>query len=113
MVHLADIVGDPACGKDPAVSNDVNIKGSAAVTAAARDAGAERLIFASTCSNYERMVDPTEGVDETAKLAPVSLYAEQKVEIGRWFSERSTAAYSRRVCASRRSTAWHPECGST
>ncbi len=81
VVHLAAIVGDPACAKDPLLSRQVNVEGSAAVVAAARQAGAERLIFASTCSNYGRMTDPRVPVDETAELVPVSLYAEQKVEI--------------------------------
>ncbi len=81
VVHLAAIVGDPACAKDPLLSHQVNVEGSAAVVAAARQVGAERLIFASTCSNYGRMADPRIPVDETAPLVPVSLYAEQKVEI--------------------------------
>ena len=38
-------------------------------------------MFASTCSNYGRMADPTVPIDEDGELAPVSLYAEQKVEI--------------------------------
>ena len=42
-------------------------------------AGVERFVFASTCSNYGRMADPTTPIDETGVLAPVSLYAEQKV----------------------------------
>jgi nucleoside-diphosphate-sugar epimerase len=36
-------------------------------------------MFASTCSNYGRMADPTVPIDETGELRPVSLYAEQKV----------------------------------
>ncbi|HWI08770.1 MAG TPA: NAD(P)-dependent oxidoreductase [Solirubrobacteraceae bacterium] len=83
VVHLAAIVGDPACARDPQLADDVNVEGSAAVVAAARRAGAAQLIFASTCSNYGRMADPTVPVDETAPLAPVSLYAEQKVAIER------------------------------
>jgi nucleoside-diphosphate-sugar epimerase len=83
VVHLAAIVGDPACGRDPQLSDDVNVQGSAAVVAAARSAGVERLVFASTCSNYGRMADPMVPVDESGELAPVSLYAEQKVDIER------------------------------
>jgi nucleoside-diphosphate-sugar epimerase len=45
----------------------------------ARAAGVEKLVFASTCSNYGRMDDPTVPVTEDGELAPVSLYAEQKV----------------------------------
>jgi nucleoside-diphosphate-sugar epimerase len=40
-------------------------------------------VFASTCSNYGRMTDPTVPIDETGELAPVSLYAEQKVAVER------------------------------
>lgn len=83
VVHLAAIVGDPACARDPGRSHEVNVDGSAAVVAAARAAGAGRFVFASTCSNYGRMADPSVAVDETAALVPVSLYAEQKVRIER------------------------------
>jgi nucleoside-diphosphate-sugar epimerase len=46
-----------------------------------------RFIFASTCSNYGRMTDPTMPIDETGELAPVSLYAEQKVAVERHLLE--------------------------
>ena len=79
VVHLAAIVGDPACGRDPELSNAVNVEGTASLVADAREAGVERFLFASTCSNYGRMADPTVPIDETGELRPVSLYAEQKV----------------------------------
>jgi nucleoside-diphosphate-sugar epimerase len=81
VVHLAAIVGDPACARDPDLAREVNVEGALALIADAAEAGVERFIFASTCSNYGRMSDPTVPIDETAPLAPVSLYAEQKVEI--------------------------------
>ena len=83
VVHLAAIVGDPACAKDPALSNEVNVEGSRALVADASAAGVGRLVFASTCSNYGRMKDPTVPIDENGDLSPVSLYAEQKVGIER------------------------------
>jgi nucleoside-diphosphate-sugar epimerase len=83
VVHLAAIVGDPACAREPEVSNAVNVEASRALLADAREAGVERVLFASTCSNYGRMDDPTVPIDETGELAPVSLYAEQKVSIER------------------------------
>jgi nucleoside-diphosphate-sugar epimerase len=79
VVHLAAIVGDPACGRDPELSNSVNVEGTRSLVADAKAAGVERFVFASTCSNYGRMSDPTVPIDETGELAPVSLYAEQKV----------------------------------
>jgi nucleoside-diphosphate-sugar epimerase len=79
VVHLAAIVGDPACARDPAESDEVNVQGTRALVADAREAGVSRFVFASTCSNYGRMADPTVPITEDGQLAPVSLYAEQKV----------------------------------
>jgi nucleoside-diphosphate-sugar epimerase len=81
VIHLAAIVGDPACARDPELAREVNVDASRDLFNQARDAGVKRVIFASTCSNYGRMADPTVPIDESAPLAPVSLYAEQKVEI--------------------------------
>ncbi len=79
VVHLAAIVGDPACGRDPEESNAVNVEGTRALVADADAAGVGRFVFASTCSNYGRMDDPNVPITEDGVLAPVSLYAEQKV----------------------------------
>jgi nucleoside-diphosphate-sugar epimerase len=81
LVHLAAIVGDPACARDPQESQDVNVGGSRALVHDVAALGVERVVFASTCSNYGRMADPTIPIDETGALAPVSVYAEQKVGI--------------------------------
>jgi nucleoside-diphosphate-sugar epimerase len=81
LVHLAAIVGDPACALDPQESQDVNVGGSEALVVDAKAAGVKRLVFASTCSNYGRMEDPTVPITEEGELRPVSLYAEQKVGI--------------------------------
>lgn len=81
VVHLAAIVGDPACALDPELSQEVNVEGSRAIATDAAALGIGRIVFASTCSNYGRMEDPTVPIDEQGTLAPVSLYAEQKVGI--------------------------------
>jgi nucleoside-diphosphate-sugar epimerase len=83
VVHLAAIVGDPACARDPEVSDEVNVQATRALVDDAKAAGAERLVFASTCSNYGRMADPTVPITEDGELRPVSLYAEQKVGMER------------------------------
>jgi nucleoside-diphosphate-sugar epimerase len=79
VVHLAAIVGDPACAIDPAVSDEVNVQATEALVDDAKSSGVGRLVFASTCSNYGRMADPTLPITEEGELRPVSLYAEQKV----------------------------------
>jgi nucleoside-diphosphate-sugar epimerase len=87
VVHLAAIVGDPACARDPELSNDVNVQATESLIAQAREAGVERLVFASTCSNYGRMADPNVPITEEGELRPVSLYAEQKVAMERLILE--------------------------
>lgn len=81
VVHLAAIVGDPACANDPQQATAVNRDGAYRVCAHAVDAGVERFVFASTCSNYGRMEDSDGWVDEESSLNPVSHYAKLKVEL--------------------------------
>jgi nucleoside-diphosphate-sugar epimerase len=83
VVHLAAIVGDPACALDPEGARAVNVDAALALVDDAASAGVERFVFASTCSNYGRMADPTVPITEDGVLAPVSLYAEQKVALER------------------------------
>jgi len=90
IVHLAAIVGDPACARDPELARETNVEATRALIADAAEAGVAHLIFASTCSNYGRMADPETPVDEEAPLAPVSLYAEQKVEIEKMMLENGS-----------------------
>lgn len=79
VAHLAAIVGDPACAVDPELSRTVNLEGSKLLYEVANAKGAQKFVFASTCSNYGKMDDPGAFVNEESKLAPVSLYAETKV----------------------------------
>jgi nucleoside-diphosphate-sugar epimerase len=87
LVHLAAIVGDPACARDPEQSQAVNVDATRAIVEDARRLGVGRVVFASTCSNYGRMADPTVPIDEGGELRPVSLYAEQKVAVERMLLE--------------------------
>lgn len=79
VVHLAAIVGDPACAQTPELAHEINTVGSGNLCELAVASGVKRFIFASTCSNYGRMDSSDSLVDENSALKPVSLYAEQKV----------------------------------
>ncbi|MCB9831686.1 MAG: NAD-dependent epimerase/dehydratase family protein [Planctomycetes bacterium] len=97
VVHLAGIVGDPACARSPQAAHEINLDASVRLYSNALLRGVERFLFASTCSNYGRMADPDSSVDENSELRPVSLYARTKVEyeeflLGNFMFEKPTLA---------------------
>jgi nucleoside-diphosphate-sugar epimerase len=80
IVHLAAIVGDPACKLEPELAQRTNLDASVHLLEKAINSRIPRFIFASTCSNYGKMKESRNYVDESSPLAPVSLYAKLKVE---------------------------------
>jgi len=89
VVHLASIVGDPACKAQPELAERTIWEGSRSLFELCEVHGVQRFVFASTCSNYGKM-EAKEMLDEQAPLRPVSLYAELKVKFERYLLERST-----------------------
>jgi len=83
VVHLAAIVGDPACARDPEAARAINERASLQLIRSADTAGVSRFVFASTCSNYGRMADTSVLASEEHELRPLSLYAETKVAVER------------------------------
>jgi nucleoside-diphosphate-sugar epimerase len=79
IVHLAAIVGDPACEKEPELAEKTNWDASVHLLEKSIKQGVSRFVFASTCSNYGKMSDSNGYVDENSSLAPISLYAQLKV----------------------------------
>jgi nucleoside-diphosphate-sugar epimerase len=90
VVHLAAIVGDPACARMPELAQQVNLEATRALVEDAEVAGVRRFVFASTCSNYGRM-NEDRLVTEQVELTPVSLYAETKVAAEREVLRRNGA----------------------
>lgn len=79
IVHLAAIVGFPACqavGKQ--VAWRYNVDATKMVFGQAADLGVERFVFASSYSNYGLSPDG-KPVTEESPLNPQSLYAETKI----------------------------------
>lgn len=87
VIHLAGLVGDPACAVDPEFTRHTNIVATRMAKDVAQSLGVCRFIFASSCSVYG--VSDKE-VSETAALNPVSLYAQTKID-----SERELLASER------------------
>jgi len=80
VIHLAAIVGDPACAQEPELATNTNYNASVRLVDKCIEQKVKRFVFASTCSNYGKMEDSNAFVDEQSPLAPVSLYAELKVK---------------------------------
>ena len=92
VVHLAAIVGFPACqavGKQ--VSWKYNFDSTKIVFEQATDLGVERFVFASTYSNYGLSEDG-KPVTEESPLNPQSLYAETKIASEEYLLSQKDAA---------------------
>ena len=92
VVHLASIVGDPACNVAPQLAWDINYLGTINLAKACRRAGVRRFVFASTCSNYGFYV--LEDVDEMAPLNPQSIYAQSKIQAEHYLLSVRDAMFS-------------------
>ena len=73
VIHLAAIVGYPACRKEPKVSEEVNVQGTKNVAAAV--SREQLVLFGSTGSNYGQVEDIC---TEDTPLNPLSLYGQTK-----------------------------------
>jgi len=89
VVHLAALVGFPACqAVGPKVAWLYNTDAVRLVFERAEAAGVKRFVMASTYSNYGLSEDGRP-VDETSSLNPQSLYAETKIAAERLLLERA------------------------
>jgi nucleoside-diphosphate-sugar epimerase len=78
VVHLAALSNDPLGEFDESLTYAINHEASMRLAELARNAGAERFIFASSCSMYGASGSDAP-VDESAPLAPLTAYAQSKV----------------------------------
>jgi nucleoside-diphosphate-sugar epimerase len=78
VVHMAGIVGDPACGVNEQATQAVNVEATKSLVEVCKLHDIQRLVFASTCSVYgaSELMELNEG----SFLNPLSLYAESKID---------------------------------
>ena len=77
VVHLAALSNDPLGQLRPGLTQEINHKGTIHVARCAKEAGASRFVFASSCSNYGKAGEGM--VDEGGKLNPQTDYGVSKV----------------------------------
>lgn len=77
VVHLGEIVGDPATALDEQMTREINIAATRMIAQVSKGYGVKRFIYASSCSVYGAS---EQTLDEQSQLNPVSLYAKAKIE---------------------------------
>ncbi len=81
VIDLAGLSNDPSCDLDEGLTEAINVQGGARVLRQAKAAGVRRYVYQSSCSVYGSGGDAM--LDESSELAPVSAYAESKLEMER------------------------------
>jgi len=76
VVHLAALVGDPACDINERLTLEINLAATRMIADVAKGCGVRRFIFASTCSVYGASDSL---LTEESPLNPMSVYARSKI----------------------------------
>jgi nucleoside-diphosphate-sugar epimerase len=78
VVHLAALSNDPMGELDPGLTEAINYRASVDLARLARDVGARRFLFSSSCSVYGQGAQ--QALTEESALNPLTAYARSKVE---------------------------------
>ena len=92
VVCLAALSNDPLGDLNPAATYSINLDGTLRLARAAKEAGVQRFLFASSCSLYGAA--GSAGVAEDAELFPVTPYGEAKVVAERELSLLADDSFS-------------------
>lgn len=77
VIHLAAIVGDPACAADSELAVNVNFNATVRLADLCKKRKIKKFVFASTCSVYGQ--GRKEILHEDSEVNPISLYAETRL----------------------------------
>jgi nucleoside-diphosphate-sugar epimerase len=81
VVHLAALSNDPLGNLNADLTREINHRASVRLAEAAKRAGVQRFVFASSCSLYGVAGDGL--LDESAPFHPITPYGESKVAVER------------------------------
>jgi nucleoside-diphosphate-sugar epimerase len=90
IIHLAAIVGDPACAAEDENAFQINYAATRMMLEIAKGNGIQRFIFASSCSVYGASDNL---MDEESVTEPISLYAETKLNSEHALLESKSATF--------------------
>ena len=79
VIQLACLSNDPTSDLDPELTKSINFDGCRDIIHAARRAGVQRFIYASSASVYGVRDEPN--IVEDMRLEPITLYSRYKAEI--------------------------------
>ena len=79
IAHFGALSNDPLGNINPNLTYDINLHASTRLAEAAKQAGVERFLFASSCSLYGAGGDGL--LDEQSDFNPVTAYGESKVRV--------------------------------
>jgi nucleoside-diphosphate-sugar epimerase len=85
IIHLAAIVGFPACQKEPELATKINLESTKKIINLKKNDAF--FIYASTCSNYGHRGTNEECYEDTP-LKPLSLYGTTKVDSEKYILEK-------------------------
>ena len=85
VLHLAGLSNDPLGDLNPDLTFEINHRASVKLAELCKEAGVERFIFSSSCSNYGAAGDNL--IDENGANNPVTPYGESKVFVERDLSK--------------------------
>jgi nucleoside-diphosphate-sugar epimerase len=79
VFHLAGLSNDPLGNLNPKLTEEINYQASVKIAQLAKQAGVERFIFSSSCSNYG--AGGEDWLNEESEFNPVTPYGVSKVKV--------------------------------
>ena len=92
VLHLAGLSNDPLGDFNPEITYQINHQASVRLAELSKQAGVERFVFSSSCSNYGAAGDDL--LNEGSANNPVTPYGESKVFVERDLSKMADGSFT-------------------